>query len=134
MVRSIIFFLSSSIRGVDKKIPLYVAIDLLSTVVIFGLGMKLHYYLGTGTDYIVIAIVGLLVGMAFSHGMAHGLSISAEVILLHMAILFMIGRPLSAPLSDILRLGIIGPLLPFIPTGLFAGFVGGQIRKRKRQK
>jgi pheromone shutdown protein TraB len=96
--------------------------------------MKLHLYLGGTSDYILIVVVCFFVGLFFTHGMAHGASISAEVILLYMAILFMIGRPMSAPLSDILKVGIISPLLPFIPTGLFAGFVGGQIRKNKKRQ
>jgi hypothetical protein len=116
------------------KVLIYMAIDFLSTLSIFALDTILQPYLGGTSDYILIAVICLFVGLFFTHGVAHGASISAEVILLYMAILFMIGRPMSAPLSDILKLGIISPMLPFIPTGLFAGFVGGQIRKnRKRQ-
>jgi hypothetical protein len=116
------------------KILIYIATDLLSTLIIFALSIKLQYYLGGSTDYILIGVVCLFVGLIFSYGLAHGGSIAAEIIALHMAILFMIGRPMSAPLSDVLNLGIIGPMLPFIPTGLIAGFIGGQIRKYRKKE
>ena len=116
------------------KILKYIAIDFLGIPSIYLLNIKLYPFLGEAAPYIEIIVVCFFVGLFFSHSVAHGVSIGTEVILMLMGILFMIGRPLSAPLSDILKVGIIAPMLPFIPTGLIAGFVGGQIRKYTKKQ
>ena len=112
------------------KILKYIAIDFLSILSFYVFNAILNPFLGSASTYILIVVVCIFIGLLFSHSVAHGVSIGTEVILLYMAILFMVGRPMSAPISDILKVGIIGPMLPFIPTGLFAGLVGKQIRKK----
>jgi hypothetical protein len=116
------------------KILKYIAIDFLSILSIYILNIVVYPNFGRASSYIEIVVVCFFVGLFFSHGVAHGVSISIEDIFLHMTILFMIGRPLSSPVSDILNIGIIGPLLTLIPTGLIAGFVGGQIKKYTKKQ
>jgi hypothetical protein len=117
------------------KILKYIAIDFVSTFSISILGMILQSHIGGAlSNYMLIAIVCFFVGLFFTHGTAHGVSISVEVILLFLIILFMIGRPMSTPPSEILKGEIIGPLLPLIATGLVAGFWGEKIRKNKKDE
>jgi pheromone shutdown protein TraB len=116
------------------RILKYITIDFLSILSIYILNIIVYPHFGRASSYIEIAVVCFFVGLFFSHSVAHGVSISTEDILMLMGILFMIGRPLSAPLSDILKVGIIAPMLPFIPTGLIAGFVGGQIKKYTKKQ
>jgi len=116
------------------KILKYIAIDFLGILSIYALNAILYPYLGRSSAYVELVLVCFFVGLLFSHSVAHGLSIGTEYVVMLLATLYMIGRPLSAPISDILKVGIIGPMLPFIPIGLFAGFVGGQIKKYRNKK
>jgi hypothetical protein len=111
----------------------YIAIDFLGILSFYILNAILYPYLGSPSTYIVVIVVCFSVGLLFNHSVAHGVSIGSEVILMYMIILFRIGRPLSAPISDVLDVGIVGPMLPYIPTGLFAGLAGGKIRKKRKK-
>jgi hypothetical protein len=74
----------------------------------------------------------LAYGTFLNKGFAHGVSLSIEIIVLQITVLYMIGKPVDTPISEILNKEIIIPLIPLLPIGSLSGYLGGKVRKKSR--
>ncbi len=112
------------------KILKYLGIDLLGIVSFFLLQQFWNPY-NTGSDlvtYVEMFMVCFMVGMIFTKGSLHGVSISFEITFIVLVILYMIGRPTSTSVSELIRRGVVFPLLPLPLIGLLAGFAGEKLK------
>lgn len=117
------------------KILKYLGVDIVSILSIIILDMIFRdYFSNPELRYFLLFIVCFLVAIIADKGYFHGISISSEIIILQLLILFMIGSPVSMPLSKVLNQEIIIPHLPFIPIGFLSGFLGEKIRKKWSQE
>ncbi|MGE5892982.1 MAG: hypothetical protein ACM34I_02895 [bacterium] len=118
------------------KILKYLGIDFLGVVIFFLLQQFWNPY-STGSDlvtYVEMFIVCFTVGILFREGPLHGISMSFEIMFIVLVVLYMVGRPTSTPVSELIRRGIVFPLLPLPLIGLVAGFVGEKIILVLRRK
>jgi hypothetical protein len=112
------------------KILKYLGIDFLGIVSFFLLQQFWNPY-NTGSDivtYVEMFAVCFIIGMLFNKGSLHGVSTSTEITFMVLTILYMIGRPTSTPASEMVRRGIVLPLLLLPLIGLIAGFAGEKLK------
>ena len=112
----------------------YISIDILAVLLIIAGSDVLHsYVIEPMLSYILIALICFLVGVFFTSGLYHGLSISGLLCVFFLSILYMIGRPVATPLSGVMSKEILSSLLPTIPIGLISGFSGSQVKKMSKR-